>query len=329
MKSVSVGLFQHRNGTFYTIKRTEGKQRWRSLATTDKIEALRQILAQLDVNPSQTEQILPKFKDIGEQWLGSIKHTVKPTTYEWRYRCLLHLFKRFGKTTINRLTTPDIEAWLHWRLEQASPATVNCELGTLRQVFAYAIERGWKLMDPVQVKSAKILKRSQPIINTTDFKKLVDAMTGEARDFVEFLAASGLRLSEAMALTLADVDREKRLLTVRQGKTENASRIIPMNVMLQKLVTKRLGVIGDADERTALWNCNHRTAIRLGARRAGLRCPGFHVFRRYFASRCAELNVPPKTLASWLGHASPEFSLRVYAITSAEHGMAVADKLQF
>jgi hypothetical protein len=39
MKSVTVGLFQHRNGTFYTIKRTGEKQAWRSLGTTDKNEA--------------------------------------------------------------------------------------------------------------------------------------------------------------------------------------------------------------------------------------------------------------------------------------------------
>lgn len=44
MKSVSVGLFQHRNGTFYTIKRIGEKQQWRSLETTEKIEVLKKLV---------------------------------------------------------------------------------------------------------------------------------------------------------------------------------------------------------------------------------------------------------------------------------------------
>jgi len=327
MKSVSVGLFQHRNGTFYTIRRIGEKQQWRSLGTTDKTEALRKLVFQLDGSPAQPEQDFPSFKDIAELWISSIKHTIKPTTYEWRSWCLQHLFLKFGKQSIDKIPPADIESWMHWRLEHASPSTANAELGTLRLVFAYAAERGWNLPSPVQIKTAKIGQRKQPIISTEDFHKLRDAMTGEARDFVEFLAASGLRLSEAMALTVANVDLAKRLLTVRYGKTENASRILPLNITLQKLMTKRIDEIGKADPSHAIWTNNHRTAIRLAAKRAGIHCPGFHVFRRYFASRCAELNVPPKTLASWLGHASPEFSLRVYARVSAEHGLAVAEKL--
>jgi integrase len=327
MKSVSVGLFQHGNGTYYTIKRIGEKQQWRSLGTMDKMEALRKLVFQFDVSPAQPEQDFPSFKDIAELWISSIKHTIKPTTYEWRSWCLEHLFLRFGKQTIDKITPADIESWMHWRLEHASPSTANAELGTLRLVFDYAGERGWKVTSPVQIKTAKIGQRKQPIISTEDFQKLIKAMTGEARDFVEFLAASGLRLSEAMALTVANVDLAKRLLTVRYGKTENASRILPLNITLQKLITKRIGEIGIADPSQPIWTSNHRTAIRLAAKRAKILCPGFHVFRRYFASRCAELNVPPKTLASWLGHASPEFSLRVYAKTSAEHGLAMAEKL--
>lgn len=328
MKSVSVGLFQHRNGTFYTIKRIGEKQQWRSLDTTDKTEALRRLVIQLDVSTVQAQQDFPRFKDIAEQWLGSIKHTVKPTTYEWRKWCVHHLVQRFGKQTLDGITTADVEAWMLWRLEHASPATANCELGTLRLVFVNAAERGWKLTSPVQIKTAKIGQRSQPTISVEDFQKLRAAMTDEARDFVGFLAASGLRLSEAMALTVGDVDLSKRLLTVRYGKTENASRILPLNITLQNLMTKRVEQIGKADQNRIIWTSNHRTAIRLAAKRVGIRCPGFHVFRRYFASRCAELNVPPKTLASWLGHASPEFSLRVYAKTSTEHGLKVAEKLE-
>jgi integrase len=329
MKSVSVGLFQHRNGTFYTIKRTGEKQAWRSLGTTDKNEALRKLVIQLDLASAETQPEFPRFIYIAEKWLGSIQHTIKPTTYEWRKWCVQHLVQRFGEQSINCITTSDIETWMHWRLKHASPATANAELGTLRLVFAYAIERGNKLDDPVQVKAAKILKRKQPIISSEDFEKLRDALNDEARIFVEFLAASGLRLSEAMALTVADVDLTKRLLSVRYGKTENACRILPLNITLQKLLDQRLGQIKRAKPNKPIWTSNHRTAIRLAARRANISCPGFHVFRRYFASRCAELNVPPKTLASWLGHASPEFSLRVYAKTSAEHGLTIAERLQF
>jgi GTP-sensing pleiotropic transcriptional regulator CodY len=55
MKLVSVGLFQHRNGTFYTIKRTGEKQAWCSLGTTDKNEALRKFVIQLDIASAETQ----------------------------------------------------------------------------------------------------------------------------------------------------------------------------------------------------------------------------------------------------------------------------------
>lgn len=109
MKSVSVGLFQHRNGTFYTIRRTGKKQQWRSLNTTDKTEALRKLVFQIDVSLVQPRRDFPRFEDIAEQWLGSIRHTDKPTTYDWRKWCVHHLVQRLEKQTLDDITTADIE----------------------------------------------------------------------------------------------------------------------------------------------------------------------------------------------------------------------------
>ena len=52
-----------------------------------------------------------------------------------------------------------------------------------------------------------------------------------------------------------------------------------------------------------------------------------HCFRHTFATRCFEADIQPKTVQSYLGHASLQMTMDLYTSVLKEHKMSEMDKL--
>lgn len=160
--------------------------------------------------------------------------------------------------------------------------------------------------------------------------------------FFGLLWTTGLRCGEAIALNLGDVDIDRRLLYVRQGKF-GKSRWVPLSFSTCRVLlsyTQRRAAIGSPAREAPLFinlrrhRLHHQhiyAAFRQILRRCELRggkgCPGprIHDFRHSFACRRLllwyrqgqDVNALLPALATYLGHAKAT-STQVYLRATAE-----------
>ena len=129
---------------------------------------------------------------------------------------------------------------------------------------------------------------------------------------------------------------------LKKPKTEDSSRKLPESKAMRMILDKRkkeqmercekygvtfsdqLFVLGDIDGKP-LSPDKMRKDFRAVCQAAGIECT-FHWLRHTFATRMIALGVNARTVAQWLGHADPGFTLRTYC--DADEG-ALIDSLGF
>jgi integrase len=220
-------------------------------------------------------------------------------------------------------------------------------MGTLRLVLASAVEDGLLKANPalgvrlggIGAKPAHAGQSEEErarVLTPEEIRKLIQATSeGQRRLLVRLVAATGLRISEALGLRWSDLDVAARSGSVagrvrggRYGAVKSAQGIravpIPAN-LARDLAAHRLASrwSADADYVFATRNGTARTRERTygwlhdAVEKAGVPWPGgWHGLRRSCASAWLAAGVPLATVAQLLGH-RPDVTLRAYA-----HGRA-------
>lgn len=87
------------------------------------------------------------------------------------------------------------------------------------QFYKWAIRRGHLIYDPtLEVDPPRLPRRAPTPVSPVDLRELRRLATADQLVCVMLAAFAGLRVSEIAALDMADVDREQRILIVRNGK---------------------------------------------------------------------------------------------------------------
>ena len=143
---------------------------------------------------------------------------------------------------------------------------------------------------------------------------------------------SGLRVGEAVALEWRDIDLTVGTLLVRRGKG-GRGRTIPLNPDLASLFANWPTSYGPRD---LIVNLTRKTALRhlrAGIEQAdldqespgtGRQMAGAHSLRHSAARHwLTTAGIPLNVVSQWLGHATPEVTLRTYLpIVGSAHSMA-------
>lgn len=177
--------------------------------------------------------------------------------------------------------------------------------------------RGWDF------EQGRFLTRSQ-------LRALLAEIPASWRPFFDLLAATGLRVSEAIALRWGDLElAAPAQLWVRRSivggvigapKSRHGTRRVPLEQGLAcRLAALRSPGAGEeelvfANGRGAPHsphNVRNRVLIPAAAR-AGLARVGFHAFRHTCASMLIERGLSPLRLQRWMGHHSAAYTLDVY-----------------
>jgi integrase len=161
-------------------------------------------------------------------------------------------------------------------------------------------------------------------------RRLIFATAPRWRLRVEFLAHSGLRVSEALALTWADVDLGKRRIRVRRRlyrgsfgppKTRFARRDVPLTGGMAQALWNARGEAGDPrDEALVFSGRDGRPldrgqvfrAVKAAAKRAGVPWAGLHTLRHTAASLLFSRGWNAVQVQRFLGHHSAAFTLATY-----------------
>ncbi len=303
-------------GIIYAILTKDGRQIRRSLRTSDKTAArnrlveIRNALNDASTARKDAELALQSFGAVAERWLQSNIATIAPRTVD-NCRWCIEALTIFFPQAVSKITPADVDTWSATRSTQTKPATFNKEAAILRRVLAFAVERGALPRSPAaHLKRRKVAKPRIAVPTREQFGRLLAELRRNhqqrgAGDLVEFLAASGCRLGEAVAVRWRDVDFQRGTLTIgADGQTKNGeARTVPLFPPLRAFLEALRAHNPDAaPDALLLPIANAKTAITAACRRLGLPVFSHHKMRHYFATNAIENGVPPHIVALWLGH---------------------------
>ena len=282
------------------------------------------------------------FVAFAERWLngyrGRTSKGLAPSTRasyaDVVARVIVPYFRRELPTLkLDELSPSDLRDFIaHMAGEGHAPATVRRYYAPLRAMLATAYEDGRITRNPaagirvvVPGERAARSKRLTP----DQTRALLAEMPPEHADLTYLLAATGLRIGEALALTWGDLgpdDAGRLVLHVRRSKTAAGIRTVPLSPeTLRRLTLRRSSVEWAGDEHSifasafgaALDPHNFRRRIfKPAARRAGIPAATPHGLRHGMASLMAERGYSPAQIAAHLGHADGGvLALRTYIRT--------------
>ena len=209
----------------------------------------------------------------------------------------------------------------------SSPATVNRRLVSLRRYFLWAKKRGmindtpFEMLERVRVKEQKEVA-PRWLSRKEQLAVLRAVRQGEnQRDLavIQLLLGAGLRISEAAALKVPDLELNDRSgwVHIRTGKGMK-SRSIPLGVHVRKALQAYLKERPDEDEedlflgqRGPLSEWGIHAIVKKYAYQARLEDVTAHTLRHSFAKNLVDSSTPLDQVATLLGHESLD-TTRIY-----------------
>jgi integrase/recombinase XerD len=218
----------------------------------------------------------------------------------------------------------------------ASPATIHRKSACLRSFYRHLRREGLRESDPTATLSAPRRSRKLPqVLTRGEVEKLLSQPRGtdphalRDRALLEVLYAAGLRVSEATALDVDDVDLDDGV--VRAFGKGSRERLVPIGRSARRalgawLVRGRPDLAGPRAGPALFLNAQGSRLTRQGcwkilrhhARRAGLEgAVSPHVLRHSFATHLLAGGADVRSVQELLGHASLA-TTQVYTMVTAE-----------
>lgn len=364
VKTRTPGVFKR--GSRYAITyRINGRQKWETFRTMD--EARRAKAARsADIDRGEfTEQSRVTLHDYAKEWVeryeGKGEHAIRSGTKdEYRRQITTYVCgyfpERLRLTEVTPVAVSKFGAWLRQQTKPAptkkdkdrrvplSDATVKRIMAPLRACLRTAVEEGLIRSNP-----AREVRLPRRVVAEAEEDEQVKAMSREelatflaitparSRLLFTFLAATGLRISEAVALEWRHVqlDGDAPHVKVRRAivkgvegppKSKHGKRDVPLGAeLVDALRAARRAAEGEssspvdavpvfpASNGRPLTPSNlYRRVLKPTAEEAGVPWIAFHTFRHTCATLLFAEGRNVKQVQKWLGHHSPSFTLDTY-----------------
>ena len=261
----------------------------------------------------------------------------KASSLHYRLQIIEVLGRTLPKTSPSIWTRPDLETWWASKgVTRYSSPRKNGMLDTVRKMFDLMIERGLRGDDPsARLKRVRVITEEPSVPSHEDFKRVLEDIAAqnsdhatESRNFVAFLAYSGLRIGEARSVGWQDVGEIEIVVSGGDLGTKNReARRVPIIEPMREL----LNSMRSEDSTGPLFSIKSpRFAISGACRRLKLAHFTPHTFRHLFSTACIELGVDIPTVAKWLGHKDGgSLLMKTYSHLRDEHSQEQAAKVKF
>ena len=216
-----------------------------------------------------------------------------------------------------------------------APDSVRLAVAPVKALLATAHEEGVIRGNP----AAGLRLVSQPsqaeaedkvkALSEDELRRLLEEIPPNRRLFFEFLAHTGLRIGEALALRWSDVDFNRRLVSVERRfyrgtsappKSKYGRRKVRLSQGMARDLEERWLFIDDvealvfpSDAGTVINSSNlMQRVLKPAGRRAGVPWVGFHTFRHTCATMLFRSGANAVAVQKQMGHHSPAFTLATY-----------------
>lgn len=216
--------------------------------------------------------------------------------------------QHFGQSP-DRLGPEHIRQYQLFLIEtkKASWSQFNQSVCALRFFYRVCLGKTWMIE---HIPFPKHEKKLPVVLSQQEVKRVLGALTNvKHRTIVMMLYATGLRINEAMALQLSDIDSQRMLIQVRHGKGAK-ERYVPLSETLLehlrcywKQVHPPGWLFPGAKVDRPLTISAVQRVCRRAARKAGVsKNVSPHTFRHTFATHLLEAGTDLRTIQVLLGH---------------------------
>ena len=248
-----------------------------------------------------------------------------------------------GDRDVDNVRTRDLETFIAGWIADfeirngrgPSASALKNTVVTLKSLFKYLHDYG--LLNgrnpTLAIDPPKVDQKQNDWLRADEDEALLKApMNQDEAAIIWFIRWTGLRIAEALSLTVADVDLLEGNIYVRNSKTPRGIRAVPIVPELRPRIVAWLRVLenrGLYSERGAFfptrthrpWASQHaEKLVRRVAQRAGLRIDAQgiarvspHTLRRSFGSYLLNRGARLEVVSKLLGHSSTEITERAYA----------------
>ena len=272
------------------------------------------------------------------------EHTMRTKKYVFDLKILPY----FGKMKMNEITASDIRKWQSELIKQGyAPTYLKTISNQLAALFNYAV-RYYDLPNNPCRKAGSMGKGKADEMNfwtKEEFDKFIDAIMNKQQSYMAFMTLfwTGIRIGELLALNVADVDFEKRTISImksyqRMGgrdvitepKTPKSKRVIAipqfLAVDLQDFVNSMYGGQGE-DRLFPITKYYLEHEMQRGIKESGVKRIRIHDLRHSHASLLVEMGFSPLEIANRLGHEKIETTLNTYSHLYPDKQEQLADRL--
>jgi integrase len=364
---VERGVYRQPNGKYAVCFMLDGKPRFRTVdGELDEARAVRArfaMAAQAGLLPACPRLT---FGTVAARWLERFEAMVavgerrERTLDSHRYHVDRHLLPSLAAKRVSHINVDDIADLIDSLAARGrAPRTIAGAVATLGSILRYSLRRGYITDNPLLRLEAgerpRPARRPRRALGQEEIARLLGACAPRYRPLIVTALYTGMRISELLALTWADVDFEAGVIHVRAQlsrahrgiparrvapKTAAAIRDIPLVDQLARLLREQWRVTAFGEPSDYLFVTSQRTplghrnvegrALQHATAEAGLAPVHFHDLRHTFASHLIiELGLDVAQVSRILGHASIATTLNVYThlFDDARHATEIRTRM--
>ena len=232
-----------------------------------------------------------------------------PSTQQRYVQAVACFARHFGRSPAH-LGPEEIRAYQVYLTTERrlAPSSLVVAASALRFLYSITLKKGWPLDDVIP--RAKRPRSLPVVLSPEEVAQLLDAVRAvKHRAILTTCYAAGLRVSEALHLTVSDIDSRRMVLHVANGKGQRARYVMLSPRLLTVLrhwwqvERPRHWLFPGARPETPATRRTVFLACQRAARRAGLNKPvSPHALRHAFAVHLLEAGTDLRTIQLLLGH---------------------------
>ncbi len=249
----------------------------------------------------------------------------RPGTVSSYLRCAVHFVKYHQRSPLE-MGESEIKSFLVNLVEEkgAGSATHKMHVAALRFLYTTTLARPEEM---VRIPWPKVARTLPDILSRNEVLRLLDSVGNiKHRAVLSCAYGAGLRITEACSLTVKDIDSERGLIHVRQGKRQRDRYVmLPARLLLLlREYWRRVrptppllfpgGVPGQPISSRAIQKSLKKATVELGIQKKVTP----HTLRHAFATHLLEAGTDIRIIQVLLGHGSIRSTQR-YTSVSRKH----------
>lgn len=298
---------------------------------------------------------------LASEYLQARQNRLAWNTQQLMKRAFKHLIGCCGDIPLDFFTEEHAEKFQNYLIDTYSKPTANIYIKSLRSVFRWAMRRKWIKNDVFGIPLAKPTQYKMRIYTSVEVQAILDAAKLLWRGRILLARTSGLRRSEALNLTISDIDYEQGLIHIQpktdtrdswawepKGRrsrtvslTEETANVLaeiqnelptghtyPMLTELRYWRVIQMKRKGELSERIRLCpDENFATPFRRILKRAKVALGTFHDLRKTCLTDLADKGYPIHWLQKFAGHSSHITTMKYYVHVDEKKYLSQAKRL--